>query len=167
MIHTVNLLSIIVLPFVGHLLGDSVVRFPPRGLMPHTMWPRSAVPVAPVPEAGHCWPIPPQKTLRHSKAGLTQPLWGLWVLMCTSFCLSPLGISGRYGVWFQIQFFPSYHLVGASRLSLNIGYLFLEGSNILLLTVFQQWVVILKFSWEKMIAHPSTLPSDVYDIARI
>ena len=32
-------------------------------------------------------------------------------------------------------------------------------SNILLLTVVQQWVVILRFSQEKKSAHPSTLPS--------
>ena len=77
-------------------------------------------------------------------------LWGLWVLMHTRFCLSPLSVSGRYGVWFWIWFCPSYHLVGASPLPLDGEYLFLVGSNILLLMVVQQWVVILDFSWEKM-----------------
>ena len=30
-----------------------------------------------------CWPVPPQETLKHSKAGLAQFLWGL--LVCTGF----------------------------------------------------------------------------------
>ena len=34
------------------------------------------------------------------KAGLVQSLWGLWVLVHTRFCLSPLSISGGYGIWF-------------------------------------------------------------------
>ena len=29
---------------------------------------------APAPAAGHCWPVPPQETLKHSKAGLAQSL---------------------------------------------------------------------------------------------
>ena len=33
---------------------------------------------------------------QHSKAGLAQSLWGL--LVCTRFCLSPLSVSGGYGV---------------------------------------------------------------------
>ena len=44
------------------------------------------------------WSMPPQETLKHSKAGLTQSLWGL--LLCTMFCLSPLSISGGNGIWF-------------------------------------------------------------------
>ena len=59
--------------------------------------PRSAAPRAPAPVAGHCWPIPPQETLENSKAGLAQSLFGL---MCKRFCLSPLSVTGRYGVWF-------------------------------------------------------------------
>ena len=39
-----------------------------------------------------------QETLKHSKAGLAQSLWGIQVLVHTSFCLSPPSISGRYGV---------------------------------------------------------------------
>ena len=31
--------------------------------------PRSAAPGAPVPASGHCWPVPPQETFKHSKAG--------------------------------------------------------------------------------------------------
>ena len=29
---------------------------------------------SPVPVAGYCWPVPPQETLKHSKAGLAQSL---------------------------------------------------------------------------------------------
>ena len=60
--------------------------------------PRSAAPRAPAPVAVHCWPIPPQETLKHSKASLVQSLWGL--LVHTRLCLSPRIVSGRYGVWF-------------------------------------------------------------------
>ena len=45
-------------------------QHPPRGLMPHTLAPRSAAARAPVPVVGHCWLVPLQETLRHSKAGL-------------------------------------------------------------------------------------------------
>ena len=58
--------------------------------------PRSAVPRAPALEVGHCLPVPPQETLKHSKAGLVQSLWGL--LVHIRYCLSPLSISGRYGI---------------------------------------------------------------------
>ena len=60
--------------------------------------PKYAAPRAPAPEAGHCWPIPPQETLKHSKAGLAQSLWDL--LVHTRPCLSPLSVSGGYGIWF-------------------------------------------------------------------
>ena len=38
---------------------------------------------------------------------------------------------------------PPYHLAGASPLPLDMGYLFLVGSNILRSTVVQQQVVVL------------------------
>ena len=34
--------------------------------------PRSAAPSAPAPEAGHCWPIPPQETLKHSSVSISR-----------------------------------------------------------------------------------------------
>ena len=49
--------------------------------MAHTVYSRSAAARACVPAAGHCWPLPPQETLRHSKEGLAKSLWGLWVLV--------------------------------------------------------------------------------------
>ena len=48
------------------------------------------------------------------------------------------------------DFIPSYHLPGASPLPLDVGYLFWVVSNILLVMVVQQQVVILEFSQEKM-----------------
>ena len=59
--------------------------------------PRSAAPRAPAPATGYCWPVPPLETLKHSKTGLPQALWGL--LVCTRICLSPLSISDGYQVW--------------------------------------------------------------------
>ena len=58
-----------------------------------------------------------------------------------------------------MSFHPSYHFVGVSHLPLDTGYLFFVGSNILLLMVVQQLVVILVFLQEKMSVHPSTAPS--------
>ena len=49
--------------------------------------PRSAAPRAPAPVAGHCWPLPPQETLKHSSDSVS---------LCTRFCLSPLCISDGY-----------------------------------------------------------------------
>ena len=50
-------------------------------------------------------------------------------------------------------------LAGASPLSLDVGYLFVVGSNIFQSMVVQQRVVILAFSQEKMSVPPSTPPS--------
>ena len=54
--------------------------------------PRSAAPRAPATAAGPWRSKTPQETLKHSKAGLVQSLWGL--LVCTRFCLSLPSISG-------------------------------------------------------------------------
>ena len=54
---------------------------------------------------------------------------------------------------------PSYCLAVAFSLSLDVGYLFLVGSSILLSMVVQQLVAILVLSQEEMSAYPSTLPS--------
>ena len=60
----------------------------------------------------------------------------------------------------------SNHLAGASPLPLDMGYLFLMGSNILLLMAVQQLVVILEFL-QKMSAHPSTMPSCTTSLPRL
>jgi len=64
-----------------------------------------------------------------------------------------------WGLILNVIFFPSFHLVGDSYLPLNVGYLFMVRSNILLLMVVQQWVAVLEFSQEKMSTRPCTLTS--------
>ena len=59
--------------------------------------PKPAEPRAPVPAAVHCWPIPPQETLRHSFVSVSMASLGLGA---HKVCLSPLNISGGYEVWF-------------------------------------------------------------------
>ena len=74
---------------------------------------------------------------------------------------SSLWVTHLAGMGFDfIVLHPSYHLVTASSLSLDMRYLFffLVGSSILLLVVFQQFVEILVFLQE-MSRRPSTLPS--------
>ena len=61
--------------------------------------------------------------------------------------------------WIRLSGSQFHHLLGASPLALDMGYLFLVGSNILLLMVVQQWVPILEFSLEKMTTRHSTLPA--------
>ena len=56
---------------------------------------RSAAPRAPAPAAGRCWPIPPQDTLKHSSGSVSVGSLGLGV---HKVCLSPLSISGSYGI---------------------------------------------------------------------
>ena len=63
----------------------------------HSAWPRSAAARAPVPTAGHCWPMPLQETLKHSKRGLAQSLWGHWVLVHTNKILCVPGPRKLYG----------------------------------------------------------------------
>ena len=82
--------GIIVLLFVGHLLGSMVSN---------AAWSKSAAARAPVPAAGHCWPVPPQKTLNYSKQ-VWLSLCGHRVSVCTKFCLSLPKVSGKCGVWF-------------------------------------------------------------------
>ena len=72
--------------------------------------PSSAAPRAPASAADHCWLIPLQETLKHSKAGLIQSLWGL--LVCTRFCLSPLSILAGMGFDSKRDFIPPTILLG-------------------------------------------------------
>ena len=103
-----NVFGIIVLLFVGRLLNGSMVR-----LMATSSRRTKAILCASqlccnqnlVPATGHCWPMPPQEMLKHSKAGLAQssvgvtaPFPGSWCAQ--GFCLHPLSICGRYEVWF-------------------------------------------------------------------
>ena len=95
---------------------------------------------------------------RHSNTVLAQSLWGLWV-----WCLQGLFEPSEclWWVWSLIlnAIFPLLPFCWGFSFALWCGVSFLVGSNILLLTVVQQWVVILEFLQEKMNTHPSTLPS--------
>ena len=66
------------------------------------------------------------------------------VSWCTQGFVSALPVS-LVGIRFDFKcdFTPSYHLTGASHLPLDVGYIFLVGSNILLSLVIQQGIVIL------------------------
>ena len=84
---------------MGHLLDGSKV-----GLMvtcskrTSAVPPRTTVARAPVPVAGHCWPVFPQETLKHSKVGLPQSLveitasfpgsWSTQSFVCTFWAFS-------------------------------------------------------------------------------
>ena len=63
-----------------------------------------------------------------------------------------------------IMIAPSYHVTTASCLSLDMGYLFLVGSNIFLLMIIQQLAEILVFPQEKMSMCSSTPPFCVLHI---
>ena len=54
--------------------------------------PKSTTPRAPAPAAVHCWPIPPQETLKHSSVSVSVGSLGPGVYKV---CLNPLSISGR------------------------------------------------------------------------
>ena len=127
---------------------------PPSGCKPHTTPPGTAAARAPAPVGGHCWPMPLQETLKHSQAGLAQCLVGSLLLSLgpgvDKFCLYPPRAS-----WLS----PSYHLIVASPLSLDMGYLFFGGfQHPAVNSLVQPLVAILVFSQEKMSSHPSTLP---------
>jgi len=113
--------------------------------------PRSAALRAPTPVAGQCWPIPLLETLKLSKSGLVQSLWGL--LVCARHCLSPLSLAGM-GFDLKCDFIPPTVLLGFS-FPLGVGCLFLVGSNLLLLMIVPQQVVILEFLQEMMSSHPT------------
>ena len=55
--------------------------------------PRSTAPRDSAPAAAHCWPIPPQETLKHRSVSVSVGSLGLGV---QKVCLSPLNISGGY-----------------------------------------------------------------------
>ena len=111
------------------------------------MSPSSAAARAPVPAASHCWPAPPQETLLTLKGRSGSVFCGdhcyfPWVLVHTRFvCALRASLAGlRFD--FKHDHVPSYCLVGASSLPLDVGHLFLVGSNRLLLMVVQQLVAI-------------------------
>ena len=59
--------------------------------------PRATAPRASASVAVHCWPIPPQETLKHSSFSVSMGSLGPGV---HKVYLSPLSVSGGYRVWF-------------------------------------------------------------------
>ena len=159
-----NLFGIIVLQFVSHLLSGFMV-----GLMVTSS--KKAYAIYCVTQVC-CMQSPrpcSKPLLTHASAGDTQTLKG----RSGSVSVGSLG-PGAHRVLFE----PSEHLWWVWGLIINAispllvscwgfsfalgcGVSFFGGSNILLLIVVQQWVVILEFSQAKMSASPSTLPSSV------
>ena len=82
--------------------------------------PKSAALRSPVPVAVHCWLVPPQETLKHRSVSVSVGPLGPSMYKV---CLSPLSVSGGNGVWFYKRIRPFYHLVRASPLPLDVGYL--------------------------------------------
>ena len=57
--------------------------------------PKSAAPRVPAPATAHCWPVPPQETLKHNSVSVSVGSLG----PCAhKVCLSPLSVSGKNGV---------------------------------------------------------------------
>ena len=102
--------------------------------------------------------MPPQETLKYPEAGVAQSLWGPGSC-CSQGFVEPS--KHLWQVWGLILITILPLLPSCCPLPLDVGFHFLVGSNILLSMVVQQRVVILEFSFGKMSAHPSTLPSCV------
>ena len=66
---------------------------------------------------------------RHSKADLSQSLWGLWVLVRTRFCLSPLSISAWLGFDSKCDYALLHLVWGVLFCPLMCGILLLVGHD--------------------------------------
>ena len=77
--------------------GGSMVRLMVTSSKRAYATPKSIALRAPASAAVHCWPVPPQETLKHSSGSVSVGSLGLGV---HKVCLSPPSISGRYRVWF-------------------------------------------------------------------
>ena len=71
--------------------------------------PSSTMPRAPAPAAVHCWPVPPQETLKHSSVSV--PVWSLG-RGAHKVCLSPLSFSGGMRFDSKHDFVPPTILLG-------------------------------------------------------
>ena len=94
-----NSSGIIVLQFVGHLLGGFreglLVTSSKRAYATGCVTGRSNQSPCP-----HSRPLLTCTSVGDSNTGLARSLWGLWVLVRSRFCLSSPSVSGGYGVWF-------------------------------------------------------------------
>ena len=131
--------------------GDLLQKAPCTHWHTQCPWPCSMPPVAHA-STRDSWTV--TRKSGPVSSGVTAPFF--WVLVHTRFCLCPSSVSGGYEFDFKCD---CTLLVVASPLSLEGGYLFLMGSNILPLLAVQQLVAILVFSQEKINARPFTLPS--------
>ena len=153
---------------MGHLLGDSIV-----GLMStssHTTPLRTAAARAPWPATGHCWHVPPQETLRHSKAGMSQSLvevtalfpgsWWTQGFVCVlRVSLAPMSFDLQCDctpptILLQLLFCPWMWVIFFFGGILHSPYI-----DIFLSIVVQQPVAILMFLLEKMSTSHSNPPS--------
>ena len=71
--------------------------------------PSSTMPRGPAPAAVHCWPVPPQETLKHSSVSV--PVWSLGH-GAHKVCLSPLSFSGGMRFDSKHDFVPPTILLG-------------------------------------------------------
>ena len=113
---------------------------------PHRQFPGDSQSFCQIPRLGSLtWGSEPSQQCKNF-FGVIVP--SLWVL--------PAGMGFDF-----VAIAPSYCLAGASSLSLDVGYLFLVGSSVLLSAVLlvQQLVAILGLSQEELSTQPFTLPS--------
>ena len=95
---------------------------------------------------------------RYLNTVLAHSLWGLWILVHIRFVWALWASLAGKGVTLN-AILPLLPSCWGFSFALGRGVSFLVGSNILQLTIVQQWVVVLKFSQEKMSLYPSTPPS--------
>ena len=77
--------------------GSSVVGLMATSSKTAYAIPRSTTRRAPALAAVHCWPVPPQETVKHSSVSVSVGFLGPGL---HKVILSPLSIAGGYGVWF-------------------------------------------------------------------
>ena len=123
---------------------------------------RTVVFNAPDPTGCHCRPTHLPEASGHSQASLAQSLMGSLLLSPGSWCSQGLYEPSEHlwQLWGLILNVISPLLLSCWGFSfaLGRGVSFLVGTNILLLMIVHQRVVILEFSQEKMSTYPSTPP---------
>ena len=140
---------------MGCLLSSSVVGLMVTSSKRAYATPRTAAPRAPAPVAGHCWPGPPQETLKHSKAGLAQCMWTL--LVSTRFCSR---LPSVWQVWVLILNVISPLLLSCWGFSFALGHglSFFGGIKHSPVDRCSAASCNFRFSQEKISAHPSMSP---------
>ena len=105
------------------------------------------------PCGGHCWAMPPQETLKCSKAGLSQSPWGLWVRVLRSFFWALQASLAGMGFDFKHDFAHHTILLGCLlcpwtwgiffRWDRTFSYQRLFGSEVQFRSSHRRWVHIL------------------------